>query len=155
MRTPAKEAREAFRDEIYGQRLELKDAWFGPGSCVAIDSYTAWSVVIYGNKVPRDACEVDHFLPTFAELLTHFLLFNGIELEQVKTRRSDGPEGNKDFLIADPSLSEAWRSWHRQYSLTPALLWLSGKTERLSGLRVVSVQEHRQITSQQQRGRKG
>ncbi len=150
-RSPENDARRAFRDETRIQLNELKDAWFSASSRVALDPFSAWSVVTFGVRVSRESCEVDHFQPTFAELLKTFL--NGRPLEQIAVRR-DGREGNRDFFLADQRVAWSWHEYHRFYCLDPALAWIYGRIESLSGLRIVSVEEHRQITSQQQRGRK-
>lgn len=152
-RSAAHDAKSAFRDEVYRQRLELKDAWFSSRSRVFIDIGRVQSVVTPGAVVLADACEIDHFSPTFSELLQAFLGHYGKTLDQIETGRTEGREGNRDFALADPILSTSWREWHRFYCFMPAHLWLFRGSETLSGLRVVSVEEHRQITSAQQRKR--
>lgn len=101
-RTPEMEARAAFRTEVREQIQDFKEKEFLGVLMIACP------VTLAG--VSKSTAHVDHFNPTFEELLAAFL--DGAPLTSVAVQPT--ADGETDTRLSDNVLAERWRSYHQE-----------------------------------------
>ena len=119
--TAAQDARAGLRSEIRDQVVAFRDAAFA--------SAPLQRCAVTDEVVSATTCHVDHYDPTFLELVDRFLAAAGLTIEQIAVVPTS--DGSTETRLANAELIEVWRTFHQ----THARLRIVSRRANLSLLR--------------------